>query len=175
MLGGCTRVDGGRPRLILASGYIGSTLMGALYILCSWDTLAAKIASFFTAIGLLCPLVVVRDKLTLILIFLWEALLVGLWFVDHAEPLRWYAMWLGILHIFFALWDFTDDRLFKKTNDSDCTQYALMYPKFQPNHWAMGWILIEITVFIGFTLIGFVVFKKNPAEMQAQAATFLPT
>ncbi|KDN42818.1 hypothetical protein RSAG8_06572, partial [Rhizoctonia solani AG-8 WAC10335] len=50
--GGCTRVEGGHPPTILAAGYIGSTLLGAGLVVASWDTLAAKIASFPVAIGL---------------------------------------------------------------------------------------------------------------------------
>lgn len=175
MLGGCTRVDGGRPAIILSSGYVGSTLLGGLYVLAAWHTIGAKLASFATAIGILCPLYKVRDKLTLLLTGFWLGILVGFWFIDHASPLRWYSLFVGIMHVFFALWDFTDDRLFKKTNDSDCTQYALMFPKTQPHHWAVGWILFEISVFIAFTFLGLAIFKMPTDQMNAQAAAFLPT
>lgn len=76
------RVDGGRPAIILSSGivsiyhpqsipnlwnsttgYVGSTLLGGLYVLAAWHTIGAKLASFATAIGILCPLYKVRDKL----------------------------------------------------------------------------------------------------------------
>ncbi|KAG8900226.1 hypothetical protein FRC01_010213 [Tulasnella sp. 417] len=175
MLGGCTRVDGGKPAIILSAGYLGSTIVGGLYVLAAWHTIGAKIASFFTAVGILCPLYKVRDKLTFLLAAFWLGLLVGFWFIDHASPLRWYALFLGIMHVFFALWDFTDDRLFKKTNDSDCTQYALMFPKTQPHHWAVGWILFEVSVFVAFTFIGLAVFKMPTSQMNLEAAAFLPT
>jgi len=175
MLGGCTRVDGGRPGFILSAGYIGSTVLGGVYVLAAWHTLGAKIASFVTVVGIICPLVKVRDKLTFILAFFWLALLTGAWFIDHASPLRWYALWLGILHVFYALWDFVDDYLFKKTNDSDCTQYALLYTKTKPHHWAIMWILLEIGIFIMFILIGLIYFKRSTAEMNQEAAAFLPT
>ena len=62
-LGGATIVQGGKPTLILSAGYIGSTLMGALFVLGGWDTLVAKVMSFVLGIGMVTPLVLVRDKL----------------------------------------------------------------------------------------------------------------
>ncbi|KAG9010652.1 hypothetical protein FRB94_010129 [Tulasnella sp. JGI-2019a] len=175
MVGGCTRVDGGHPTIILSAGYFGSTVLGGLYILSAWHTLGAKIASFFTVVGLLCPLTLVRDKLTFVLTVIWLGLLVAFWFIDHAEPLRWYALFLGIMHCFFAVLDFVDDRLFKKTNDSDCTQYSLLYPKTSPHHWALGWILFEIGVFVAFTLAGLILFKQPDWEIAREAAVMMPT
>lgn len=80
-LGGCTIVEGGRPLFILSAGYIGSTLLGAfdlelpgtridfvimtggLLVLGGWDLLVAKIMSWVIGVGLVMPLVLVRDKL----------------------------------------------------------------------------------------------------------------
>lgn len=61
--GGATRVEGGHPPTILAAGYIGSTIFGGVFTLGGWDTLVAKILSFVLGIGLISPLVLVRDKL----------------------------------------------------------------------------------------------------------------
>lgn len=100
-LGGATIVQGGHPPTILAAGYIGSTLFGGVFILAGWDTLVAKIVSFVLGIGLIIPLVLVRDKLlaflisesciashvcihrTILLTVFYEGLLVGFWFIDH--------------------------------------------------------------------------------------------
>lgn len=56
-------VQGGHPPAILSSGYIGSTVMGAAFVLAGFDTLVAKVMSFVAGIGILAPLVLVRDKL----------------------------------------------------------------------------------------------------------------
>jgi hypothetical protein len=61
--GGATIVEGGNPPVILSSGYIGSTLLGALFVLAGWDILISKIMSFVLGVGLITPLVLVRDKL----------------------------------------------------------------------------------------------------------------
>jgi hypothetical protein len=62
-VGGATIVEGGNPTLILSAGYIGSTLFGGCFVLAGWDTLVAKIMSFVLGVGLVMPLVLVRDKL----------------------------------------------------------------------------------------------------------------
>ncbi|KAG8687875.1 hypothetical protein FRC09_013222, partial [Ceratobasidium sp. 395] len=155
--------------------YLGSTLIGAGLIIAGWDTLAAKIASFPVAIGLALPLILVRDIFTIILIFIYEGLLIGFWFINHAEPLRSELAVLTLGSIFYVVWDFTDDRFFKKTNDSDATQFSLLYPKVPPHYWATGWFALSALTFIAMMLVGIAVFKRTPAEMHAEAARFLPT
>ena len=61
--GGCTEVYGGHPLSILSAGYIGSTLLGAIFVLGGFDTLVAKILSFVAGVGIIAPLALVRDKL----------------------------------------------------------------------------------------------------------------
>jgi hypothetical protein len=61
--GGCTIVQDGHPASILCAGYIGSTILGGLFVLGGFDTLAAKILSFVAGVGLIAPLSLVRDKL----------------------------------------------------------------------------------------------------------------
>jgi len=141
--GGATRVEGGHAASILSAGYIGSTIMGAIFILASFDTLVAKIMSFFIAFGLLMPLSLVRDKLTILLTVVYEVLLIGFWFIDHAVALRWYCLFVGVMHIFYVVCkhatecsamtnalqgDIADEKFFRKVNDSDCTQFALLFP-----------------------------------------------
>ncbi|KAI0027800.1 peptidase M50B-like-domain-containing protein [Vararia minispora EC-137] len=174
-LGGCTIVEGGYPPLILSAGYLGSTFFGAAFVLAGFDTLMAKIMSFIAGIGLIAPLSLVRDKMTIVLTVFYEALLIGFWFIDHAEALRWYMLFLGVLHIFFVVWDITDERFFRKPNDSDATQWALLCPGIPAHIWATFWILFEVATLIAFVLIGIVSFKRTPEQMQAEAGRFLPT
>jgi len=100
-VGGATIVEGGHPGFVLSSGYIGSTLLGGAFVLAGWDTLVAKILSFVLGVGLVMPLVLVRDKLyvlllvdciqliltwtrrTIVLTLCYEGLLIGFWFIDH--------------------------------------------------------------------------------------------
>ncbi|KAF8892091.1 peptidase M50B-like-domain-containing protein [Infundibulicybe gibba] len=170
-VGGATIVEGGIPTLVLSAGYIGSTLMGGLFVLAGWDTLVAKVMSFVLGVGLIMPLVLVRDKLTIILTVLYEALLVGFWFIDHAQPLRWYCLFVGVMNILFVVWDVADDRFFHKTNDSDATQFSLLYPRIGPHIWATFWILFELGALAGFIILGLTVFKRTQEQMDAEAGT----
>ncbi|TFK51762.1 hypothetical protein OE88DRAFT_1658371 [Heliocybe sulcata] len=174
-VGGCTIVEGGHPPSILAAGYIGSAVFGGIFIMAGFDTLAAKILSFVIGIGLVCPLVLVRDKLTLLLTLLYEGLMIGFWFIDHADALRWYCLFVGVMNVFYVVWDIADDKFFRKANDSDCTQFSLMYPKISAHVWALLWILFDTGVLIGFIFVGITSFKMTGDEMLYQAAQFLPT
>ena len=61
--GGYTTVDGGHSPSILCAGYVGSTLLGGLFLLGGFDTLVAKLLSFVAGVGLIAPLSLVREKL----------------------------------------------------------------------------------------------------------------
>jgi len=174
-IGGATIVEGGNPPFILSSGYVGSTLLGGLFVLAGYNTLVAKVMSFVLGIGLIMPLALVRDKLTIALTVFYEGLLIAFWFIDHAQPLRWYCLFIGVMSVFFVVWDVADDRFFHKTNDSDATQFSLLYPRLGPHIWAAIWILFEIAVLAAFVVLGIYAFKLTQAEMDAQAAQFLPT
>lgn len=104
--GGHTVVQGGHPPAILCAGYIGSSILGGLFILGGFDTLVAKILSFVAGVGLIAPLSLVRDKLyvpfpmspriviqcihrTILLTVCFEGLLIGFWFIDHACAICW--------------------------------------------------------------------------------------
>ncbi|EIW79250.1 hypothetical protein CONPUDRAFT_83520 [Coniophora puteana RWD-64-598 SS2] len=174
-LGGATRVEGGWPKFILPAGYFGSTLFGGVFILGGFDVLVAKVLSFVLGVGLIIPLALVRDKLTILLTVLYEGLLIGFWFIGHAQALRWYCLFVGVMNVFYAIWDLTDDKFFRKQNDSDCTQYFIMFPRTAPQFWAIAWIVFEAGVCISFLFLGLAKFKLSPEAMNEQAASFLPT
>ncbi|KAG6332522.1 hypothetical protein ID866_6572, partial [Astraeus odoratus] len=55
--------------------------------------------------------------------------------------------------------DITDDKFFRKANDSDCTQFHLLFPRLSAHFWACVWIMFEIGVCIAFLFLGIVSFK----------------
>ncbi|TFK25624.1 hypothetical protein FA15DRAFT_617404 [Coprinopsis marcescibilis] len=174
-VGGATIVEGGVPWFTLTAGYVGSTLLGGAFLLAGWNTLVAKILSFVLGVGLIIPLVLVRDKLTIVLTLGYEGMVVGFWFIDHGQALRWLCLFIGVMNILFVIWDVADDRFFHKTNDSDATQFSLLFPKIGAHVWATFWILFQLGFLAGFSLLGIFAFKLSKEEMDAQAATFLPT
>ncbi|KAG1814521.1 peptidase M50B-like-domain-containing protein [Suillus variegatus] len=154
-LGGATIVEGGRPPIILAAGYVGSSVFGGVFILAGFDSLVAKILSFVLGLGLVTPLVL--------------GLLVGFWFIGHAQALRWYCLFVGVMK-----WDLTDDKFFRKANDSDCTQFNLMFPRISAHVWACFWIMFQTGVCISFLFLGIVSPPCN-SSTDCDAAVFLPT
>lgn len=87
--GGVTHMLGGNNAITLPAGYLGSSLIGALLIFCGFDIVASKIASIVLGVCFLLTLWWARkDWLTILTITLAVGLLVGCWFIDHAEPLR---------------------------------------------------------------------------------------
>lgn len=173
--GGHTVVQGGHPATILCGGYIGSSILGGLFILGGFDTLVAKILSFVAGVGLIAPLSLVRDKLTILLTLCFEGLLIGFWFIDHAQALRWYMLFLGMLHALYAIWDVTDEKFFRKPNDSDCTQFSYVFKSIPSHVWAVFWIAFQLAWLVGFVLIGIASFKLTPEQMFVEAQRFLPT
>ncbi|KAH7097585.1 peptidase M50B-like-domain-containing protein [Auriculariales sp. MPI-PUGE-AT-0066] len=174
-LGGCTRVMDGHPTIILCAGYIGSSLIGGLFILASWTILGSKIASFVIGFGMLAPVVLVRDLFTLMCIIFYEALLVGFWFIAHGAALRWYVLFFGVMNVLYVVWDLADDKFFKKQNTSDATQFEILYPELPTHLAAWLWILFQLGVFLCFIFIGLIAFKKTDDQLAHQASIFLPT
>ena len=91
--------------------------------------------------------------------------------------------------------DIADDMYFRKSNDSDATQFAMLFPRV-PAHgkspplprqppaqaeqadvrrsspyaaWAALWIAFELGVLVGFMLLGIVAFKRTDAQMYSEA------
>ncbi|KAJ8521537.1 hypothetical protein ONZ45_g1733 [Pleurotus djamor] len=158
-VGGATLVEGGHFATILAAGYVGSSLLGGVFILAGFDLLVAKIMSFVLGVGLVMPMVLAMDKLTIVLVMFYEGLLIGFWFIDHGQPLR----------------DIADDRFFQKSNHSDATQFNVIFPSVPAHIWGALWLLFSVGVLTGFVILGITAFKRTPEEMLAEAANFLPT
>jgi hypothetical protein len=87
--GGVTHMTGAKQALTLPAGYLGSSLIGALLIFCGFDIVASKVASIVLGVCFLLTLWWARrDWLTIVTVLLAVGLLIGMWFADHAEPLR---------------------------------------------------------------------------------------
>ncbi|KAH9166723.1 hypothetical protein EDB89DRAFT_2002009 [Lactarius sanguifluus] len=84
-------------------------------------------------------------------------------------------LFLGMLHILYVIWDITDEKFFRKPNDSDCTQFSYLYKSIPPHVWAVFWITFQLAWLVGFVLIGIASFKLTPDQMYVEAARFLPT
>jgi hypothetical protein len=87
--GGVTHMRGGKQIITLPAGYLGSSLIGALLTFCGFNIVASKVASIILGVCFLLTLWWARkDWLTIITILLAVGLLVGFWFIEHGEALR---------------------------------------------------------------------------------------
>jgi hypothetical protein len=64
--------------------------------------------------------------------------------------------------MFYAVWDVADDRFFRKANDSDATQFGILFPAVPGHVWALLWMLFEVGVLVGFVILGISQFKVRP-------------
>jgi hypothetical protein len=104
--GGVTHMVGGISAITLPAGYLGSSLIGALLIFCGFDIVASKVASIVLGVCFLLTLWWARkDWLTIITILLAVGLLVGCWFIAHAEPLKYVVLFIGVMSSLYSVWD----------------------------------------------------------------------
>ncbi|KAH9479577.1 hypothetical protein JR316_0008172 [Psilocybe cubensis] len=177
-VGGATIVEGGSPGFVLSSGYIGSTLLGGVFVLAGWDTLVAKVMSFVLGVGLVLPLVLVRDKLPAH----WLLVCRSCPGSPVVLPIHWghevrtfnslnHYSYLYILLLLprptLRIGDVADDRFFHKSNDSDATQFSLLYPRIGAHThylamavWATFWIIFQLGFLAGFAILGIFAFKS---------------
>jgi len=125
--GGVTHMQGGKNAITLPSGYLGSSLIGALLIFCGFNIVASKVASIVVGV---CFLLTLwwgrRDWLTIMTILLAVGLLVGCWFIAKAEALRYVVvgfpfpvagplcraianhlsqLFIGVMSSLYSVWD----------------------------------------------------------------------
>jgi len=104
--GGVTRMEGGRQAFTLPAGYLGSSLIGALLTFAGFNIVASKIASIVIGV---CFLLTIwwgrRDWLTIGTVLAAVGLLVGCWFIAHAEALRYVVLFIGVMSSLYSVWD----------------------------------------------------------------------
>jgi hypothetical protein len=90
-------MQGGISAITLPAGYLGSSIIGALLIFCGFNIVASKIASIVLGVCFLLTLWWARrDWLTILTIMLAVGLLIGCWFIAHAEALRFVVVSLRV-------------------------------------------------------------------------------
>ncbi|EIW67725.1 hypothetical protein TREMEDRAFT_33284 [Tremella mesenterica DSM 1558] len=108
----------------LSAGYVGSSIVGWLFIVSGLDIVASKIAALVIHIGMLVPILRADSWVAFGSIIICEAVLIGLWFGDHGSALRYYVLFLGVMNLFYSVWDYVDEALYDKRNSSDCSQFS---------------------------------------------------
>lgn len=111
--GGVTHMSGGITAFTLPAGYLGSSIIGALLIFCGFNIVASKVASLVLGV---CFLLTLwwgkRDWLTICTVLAAVGLLVGCWFIAHAEALRFVVLFIGVMSALYSVWDIVSMLIF---------------------------------------------------------------
>jgi len=173
--GGVTHLSGGISAITLPAGYLGSSIIGAVLTLCGFNINASKIVSI--ALGV-CFLLTLwwgkKDWLTILTILLAVALLVGCWFINHAEALRFVVLFIGVMSSLYSVWDICDDLILRKVNSSDASVFAKRYGG-SSRCWGLIWSLISVMFMAAGIVVGLAAFSQSFEQQREDAQHFIPT
>ncbi|KAK3657533.1 hypothetical protein LTR56_002307 [Elasticomyces elasticus] len=173
--GGVTHMRGGISAITLPAGYLGSSIIGMLLTFCGFDIVASKVASIVLGVCFLFTLWWgKKDWLTILTILLVVGLLVGFWFIAHAEPLRFLVLFIGVMSSLYSVWDICDDLIFRKVNSSDASQFAKRYGG-SSQCWGVIWSIISIIFMAAGIIAGIAAFPQSSAQQQKDSQGFAPT
>jgi hypothetical protein len=156
--GGVTISRGGFERLMLPAGYLGSSLCGALLIMCAFDTLASKISSIAFGVIMLMVLWWASNYVARIIGLVFIGLVVGLWFIKDGEYISYVMLFLGVMSALYSIWDIIEDLILRKVNESDASKMAEKCGCCPARGWGIIWCFISIVFFFGGILAGLLLF-----------------
>ncbi|CAO1615343.1 unnamed protein product [Parajaminaea phylloscopi] len=162
----------GSPMFTLLMGYIGSQIIGGFYVCLSFDEKASKItylihaplwpAVFWFAVG-------VWPKIQVLIVV---GTSIALWFIWQARFLRFYMLFIGLLSLYYVLWDVVDDFFFHKQNESDASILARIVPGVKAGVWAIIFIFTASGVLACAIIAGLHFFR---GDIHQPSQHFLPT
>ncbi|KAK4169084.1 peptidase M50B-like-domain-containing protein [Cladorrhinum sp. PSN259] len=173
--GGVTHMQGGRNAITLPAGYLGSSLVGALLTFAGFNINASKIASIVIGVCFLLTLWWGRkDWLTIGTVLAAVGLLVGCWFIAHAEALRFVVLFIGVMSSLYSVWDICDDLILRKVNSSDASVFAKRYGG-SSQCWGVIWSIISLCFMAAGIVAGIAAFPQSAQQQRDDAQKFIPT
>ncbi|KAI8148355.1 peptidase M50B-like-domain-containing protein [Fennellomyces sp. T-0311] len=171
--GGATRMRGGNAMLTLPAGYLGSSAIGAILVMCGYNILASKVASIFLGVCLLLTLWWAKNWLTRGIGIAFIGVMLFLWWLAHGVGLKYFVLFVGVMSCLYCLWDILDDLVFRKAYESDASKFAELYGSCMSSRaWGVLWFLISVVFFATGILVGLVAFKDSREDQEKQAAGF---
>jgi len=144
-------------------------------VFCGFDIVASKVASIVVGLMLLLTLWWARNWLTRGVVVVAIGIMVAFWFIAHAEPLRYYIFWVGVMSCLYSVWDIMDDLVFRKVNESDASQFAKLCPGIPSQVWGVIWLIISVVFLAAGILAGLAAFKETESQQEKASEDFLPT
>ncbi|KAK3378476.1 peptidase M50B-like-domain-containing protein [Podospora didyma] len=173
--GGVTHMQGGKNAFTLPAGYLGSSLIGALLTFAGFNIVASKIASIVVGVTFLFTLWWGRkDWLTILTVLLAVGLLIGCWFISHAEALRYVVLFIGVMSSLYSVWDICDDLILRKINSSDASVFAKRYGG-SSQCWGVIWSIFSLTFMAASIVAGIAAFPQSAEQQRNDSSQFIPT
>ncbi|KAI9317536.1 peptidase M50B-like-domain-containing protein [Dichotomocladium elegans] len=169
--GGATRMQGGNAVCTLPAGYLGSSAIGAVLVLCGFNLLASKVATIVLGSCLLLTLWWAKNWLTRGIGLAFIGVIVLLWWLAHGVGVKYFVLFVGVMSSWYCLWDILDDLVFRKAHESDASKFAKLCG-LSSQIWGAIWFFISIIFFAGAILIGLVAFKEDAITQENQAKGF---
>ncbi|KAK5702368.1 hypothetical protein LTR17_022365 [Elasticomyces elasticus] len=157
---------GGISAVTLPAGYLGSSIIGMILTFCGFDIVASKVASIVLGGK--------KEWLTILTILLAVGLLVGFWFIAHAEPLRFLVLFIGVMSSLYSVWDICDDLIFRKVNSSDASQFAKRYGG-SSQCWGVIRSIVSVIFMAAGIVAGIAAFPQSSAQQETDSQGFAPT
>ena len=115
-----------------------------------------------------------KDWLTILTILIAVGMLVAFWFIAHAEALRFYVLFIGVMSSLYSVWDICDDLIWRKVNSSDASQFAKRYGG-SSQCWGVIWSIISALFMAVGIIAGIAAFPQTNAELEEQSKGFIPS
>lgn len=145
-LGGAAEIEGGNELLIASSGYIGSFLFGSLIFYSGINKKAAKYSLPTLSTVLLISAIIFFD-----LLFSLSALVAAITFIIliysiNSPVSEFIIKYLGLLSLFYVLFDLRTDIFSNSPHISDATHLSILLD--MPEYLiGIGWILLACVIF----------------------------
>lgn len=145
-LGGAAEIEGGNELLIASSGYIGSFLFGSLIFYSGINKKAAKYSLPALSTVLLISAIIFFD-----LLFSLSALVAAITFIIliysiNSPVSEFIIKYLGLLSLFYVLFDLRTDIFSNSPHISDATHLSILLD--MPEYLiGIGWILLACVIF----------------------------
>ncbi|KAK3373606.1 peptidase M50B-like-domain-containing protein [Lasiosphaeria ovina] len=173
--GGVTHMLGGKSAITLPSGYLGSSLIGALLMFCGFNIVASKVASIVVGVTFILTLWWGRrDWLTILTILLAMGLLIGCWFIAHAEALRYVVLFIGVMSSLYSVWDICDDLILRKVNSSDASVFAKRYGG-SSHCWGILWSIVAVIFMVAAIVAAIAAFPQTAEQQRTDSSNFIST
>lgn len=142
--------------IILPAGYLGSSLFGMLFIVCSADPVASQFMAGLLGVALILVAIFFATNWTLRLLCLFYIILIAsAWAVQlktAIDLLQYFLLFTGVMNGFFAIYDIYDDLIARTHHESDATLFANL-THTSSKCWGCIWFVLSF-IFMAVGIFG---------------------